>query len=487
MDNLEKYFYTYYDQIIGNQDIFHSPYGKKKILYADWTASGRLYRPIEDKISQQFGPYVANTHTESNITGKLMTIFYHEARQLIKRHLNADDSHILLFEGTGMTGALCKLQRILGLSLHESYKKQFSLSEEDRPVVFITHMEHHSNQTTWEETIADIVIVPPNEDGDVCPHSLERCLEKHKNRKRKIGAFTACSNVTGIQPDYHQLAAIMHKHGGVCFLDFAASAPYIKIDLQPDDPKQKPDAIYFSPHKFLGGPSSTGVVVFSKDLYENMIPDQPGGGTVNWTNPWGGKSYIENIEGREDGGTPGFLQAIRIALSIKLKEMMGIENILARDKELLSLLFERLEEIKRIKILEGHKKERLPIVSFYVEGIHFNLMVKLLNDVHGIQVRGGCACAGTYGHHLLNISKEHSKLITDEVDHGNFYNKPGWVRVSLHPTMKTHEVHEIANGIHDVITNIERYQKDYYYDASSNEFKHRKYETFIMAGGWFDL
>jgi selenocysteine lyase/cysteine desulfurase len=486
MDTLQTDFQTFKKGIIGNNEFFKTPFGEKKICYADWTASGRLYRPIEEKIMEQFGPYIANTHTETNVTGKAMTQAYHKAKQIIKNHVNANENDVLLFEGTGMTGAICKLQRILGLSVNERIKQKLQLNEKKRPVVFITHMEHHSNHTTWEETIAEVVIIPPDSKGDVSAASLESLLIKYQDRDVKIGSFTSCSNVTGIYTPFHELAKMMHKYGGYCFVDFSASAPYIDINMHPEDPSASLDAISFSPHKFLGGPASSGLVIFSKELYSNQIPDRPGGGTVNWTNPWGGKSYIDKIEDREDGGTPGFIQAIRAALAIKLKEKMGTDKIQKKDKELLTILFDRLQKNPRIKILEEEKKHRLPIISFYAEGIHYNLIVKLLNDVHGIQVRGGCSCAGTYGHYLLNIQKEYSKRITDELDRGNFYIKPGWVRVSLHPTMSIDEILYIADCMNDIINNIDLYKPNYYYCGETNEYIHKN-EYDLFEEKWFDI
>lgn len=486
MDTLHNDFQPFKKGIIGNNEFFKTPFGEKKICYADWTASGRLYRPIEEKIVEQFGPYIANTHTETNVTGKTMTQAYHKAKRIIKNHVNANENDVLLFEGTGMTGAICKLQRILGLSVNERIKKKLQLNEKKRPVVFITHMEHHSNHTTWEETIAEVVIIPPDSKGEVSATSLESLLIKYQDRDVKIGSFTSCSNVAGVYTPYHELAKMMHKYGGYCFVDFSASAPYIDINMHPEDPSASLDAISFSPHKFLGGPASSGLVIFSKELYSNQIPDRPGGGTVNWTNPWGGKSYIEKIEDREDGGTPGFIQAIRAALAIKLKEKMETDKIQKKDKELLTILFDRLQKNPLIKILEEEKKHRLPIISFYAEGIHYNLIVKLLNDVHGIQVRGGCSCAGTYGHYLLKIQKEHSKRITDELDQGNFFIKPGWVRVSLHPSMSTDEVHYIADCINDIINNINLYKINYYYCGETNEFIYKN-ENDFFEDKWFDI
>ena len=486
MKTLTNHFQTFREGIIGKDEIIQTPYGTKRMLYADWTASGRLYAPIEDIILHQFGPYVANTHTESNITGTLMTKAYHEAKHIIKDHVGANKDDVLLFSGTGMTGAMCKFQRMIGVVVHERLKKKSQLPENERPVVFITHMEHHSNQTTWSETLVDVVVVPPNERGEVCPEQLRCLLEQYKDRPLKIGSFTACSNVTGIKTPYYELARIMHEYKGICLVDFSASAPYVAINMHPEDPAEQLDGIFFSPHKFLGGPGTTGVVVFSKELYKNSIPDHPGGGTVHWTNPWGDKSYIENIEEREDGGTPGFLQAIRTSLAIKLKEKMGIGEIAERETALMSILVQGLQQTKGITLLENGKWDRLPILSFYAEGIHHNLFVKLLNDVHGVQVRGGCSCAGTYGHFLLGIEKDQSKSITDEVDKKNYFVKPGWVRVSLHPTLTEEEIQYLVYSIKDVVENIHRYRQDYQYNDKTNEFTHRL-DKGVDVSHWFNL
>lgn len=469
-DNLEKYFQNFRDQIIGINQEFESPYGKKVIIYADWTASGRLYRPIERKISEVFGPYMANTHTESNITSLMMTGMYNQSKKIIKDHVNAGPRDVIILDGFGMTSVMNKFQRILGLRIPEQWKQRIKLATRDRPVVFLSHMEHHSNQTSWLETIAEVVIVNPAKDGGIDLEHLKHLLLKYKNRSIKIGSFTACSNVTGIQTPYHQLAKIMHQHGGLCFIDFAASAPYVKIDMHPKDPLEKLDAVFFSPHKFLGGPGTSGVLIFDSGLYKNRIPDHPGGGTVTWTNPWGGHQYYKEIELREDGGTPGILQAIRTALCINLKEKMGIENMLNREKEQLELLLSKLERVPGVHILEGGRKDRLGIVSFYVENIHYNLIVRLLNDRFGIQVRGGCSCAGTYGHYLLTIDKTASKKITDKINQGDMSAKPGWVRFSVHPIMTNKEIHLFVEAMKGIIENIEEWQKDYIYDATSNDY-----------------
>ncbi|MFT7032860.1 MAG: selenocysteine lyase/cysteine desulfurase [Cyclobacteriaceae bacterium] len=416
---------------------------------------------------------VANTHSESSDTGKAMTIAYHGAHEIIKIHVNANSGDAIITCGTGMTGSLSKLIRILGLKMSENLKNDGQIENVDRPVVFVTHMEHHSNQISWLEIIADLVVIAPGENLLVDPEYLKIQLEKYEGRKLKIGAFTACSNVTGIKTPYHELAVLMHKFGGICLVDFAASAPYVQIDIHPKaEPNAYLDGIFFSPHKFLGGPGSSGVLVFNKTLYKNMIPDEPGGGTVAWTNPWGGRSYFDDIEMREDGGTPGFLQAIRTALCIKLKEQMGVENIQEQELKLVEIFMTGLKDISSIKILAKEQIDRIGTISFYAEHIHFNLFVKLLNDRYGIQVRGGCSCAGTYGHYLLHVDKNYSNQLTHKIDEGDLSNKPGWVRVSIHPTTSIEEIKFILQGITEIVDNIVEWMKDYSYDLKTNEFRH---------------
>jgi len=470
--SLENYFLPFRRHIVG-QDLKHTINGQElPIVYADWTASGRLYQPIENYITQVLGPYVANTHTETNLTGSAMTHAYHEAQQVIKKHVNACDNDILITADTGMTGVVNKFQRILGLRIPERMQKQVHFSDQDKPVVFITHMEHHSNQTTWYECDVTLEIVDPDSDGLPSLEHLQLLLEKYQDRKLKIGSFSACSNVTGIKTPYYQLAEMMHMHGGLCFIDFACSAPYVDIDMHPANSKQALDAIFFSPHKFLGGPGSSGVLIFNKALYKNKVPDHPGGGTVTWTNPWGEHSFFNNIELREDGGTPGFLQCIRTALAMKVKDAMGVKNIAQREQEITDYVMAELTKNDHVMMLEPKIKDRLAIVSFYVRGAHYNLVVRLLNDRFGVQTRGGCSCAGTYGHILLDVDHQTSSKITEQIDSGDFAEKPGWIRASFHPTMTDKEVAYVVDAIKQVTENLTLWSKEYRFDPAKGDFEH---------------
>lgn len=489
MSKLEQHFKKFRDKIIGIDEEFKTPYGTKKMIYADWIASGRLYAPIEAKMLDVIAPYIGNTHTEATETGTLMTKAYQYAHKLIKDHVNASGDDIIITSGSGMTGVVNKFQRILGLKSCCCKDLKNCKDHDEKPVVFCTHMEHHSNQTSWLETIAEMVLIEPDDQNMVDPEELRKLLNKYKSRKYKYGAFTACSNVTGIQPDYYELAKIMHEYEGYAFIDFAGSAPYVDIDMHPADPMKRLDAVFFSPHKFLGGPGSSGVLVFNKSLYNNPVPDHPGGGTVEWTDPWGGHKYIEDIELREDGGTPGFLQTIRAALAIEVKNLMGTKNMAIREHELVERAFEGLEKAKEIHILADNIKDRLGIFSFWFENIHFNLIVKLLNDRFGIQVRGGCACAGTYGHFLLSVTPEKSKQITAKIMSGDLTEKPGFVRISLHPTMTNEELDFIIDAVTEIAENHKEWGKDYDYNSLNNEFYHKneardKTERIVE---WFNL
>jgi len=473
--------------IVGVDALVRTPYGERPLIYADWTASGRLYGPIERRLSEAIGPYVANTHSEASATGALMTEAYHEAHAIIRRHVNAGPDDVVVTAGSGMTAVVNKLIRMLGLRVPEQLERFTRVPAEDRPVVFVTHMEHHSNQTPWIETIADVEVLPPDEDGLVDPESLRERLHAHRDRTLKIGAFTACSNVTGIATPIHTLARLMHEAGGVCFADYAASAPYVPIDMHPDEPGSHLDAIYFSPHKFLGGPGSPGVLVFNSTLYKNRVPDQPGGGTVEWTNPWLEHRYITNIEVREDGGTPGFLQAFRAALAIRLKESLGTDRILQHERRQVPRLLRGLDGIPGVHVLASHVVERLGIASFYIDHLHYHLVVRLLSDRFGIQARGGCSCAGTYGHYLLHVGRQQSQDITSRIDRGDLSVKPGWVRLSIHPTTPDAEIDAIVGAVDAVARDGERWAGDYLYSASSNEFRHRSAPGDDTVRRWFDL
>ncbi|NQS92612.1 MAG: aminotransferase class V-fold PLP-dependent enzyme [Chloroflexi bacterium] len=469
---MNNHFDRYREGIIGVNTEIQSPDGQTRpLVYADWIASGRLYGPIEDRLRKMIMPLVANTHTETSTSGMAMTHAYHTAQEKIKQHVNAGPNDLIITRSSGMTGLINKFQRILGIKVNPDFVGQ--IPEDQCPVVFLTHIEHHSNHTSWLETINTVEVIPPTTEGLVDLQALEVLLEKYQDRPYKFASVTASSNVTGISSPYYQIAQQMHKAGGYCFVDYACAAPYTKMDMHPDLPGTDLDAIFFSPHKFLGGPGSSGVMIFNRELYHQKVPDNPGGGTVDWTNPWGGYKYIDDIEAREDGGTPAFLQTIKAAMCITLKEEMGIEKILDREHHLLKLLWEIISPLPNLHILAPQHPDRLAVVSFYIDDLHFNLGVKLLNDKFGIQSRGGCSCAGTYGHYLLNIDPRKSQLITDLIDRGDYSEKPGWIRISLYPTMTDEEVIFIGNSIKAMADNFSQWREEYDLDPACLEISHK--------------
>ncbi len=485
---LEDHFFPYRKNVVGIDQFFESVNGTMPIVYADWTASGRIYAPIEQLLLDKVAPFVANTHTETTVTGSTMTQAYHEAFHIIKQHVNAGKEDVIIVTGSGMTGGVNKLQRILGLRVYEKFASQINISENERPIIFVSHMEHHSNHTSWLETLADVQVIRADIEGLPDLNHLAEMLESYKDRCTKIASITSCSNVTGIRTPYYQVAEMMHKHNGLCFVDFACSAPYIDIDMHPENALQKLDAIFFSPHKFLGGPGTPGVLIFDKSMYHNTIPDNPGGGTVQWTNPWKEHRYIDDIEAREDGGTPAFLQTIKAALAIKLKEEMGVQNMLQREHEMMEMVWHVFDEIPNLHVLAEDSRDRLGVFSFYIEDLHYNLAVRLLNDKFGVQVRGGCSCAGTYGHYLLHVTKKRSHSMTSRIDGGDFSAKLGWVRMSIHPIMSNEELQYILYAIRSVAENFVAWEKEYNYDVKTNEFIHytQPHIEKDIVGEWFD-
>lgn len=474
--------------IVGVDQTFEGPYGPRLIRYADWTASGRLYAPVERRMAEAFGPFVGNTHSESSATGTAMTLAYHEAQRLIKAHVGAGPEDVLICVGNGMTGGVNKFQRILGLKAPQGLRKYLDLKPAERPVVFVTHLEHHSNQTSWYETLAEVEVIPPDARGLVDLDAFASLLERYRDRPLKIGSFSACSNVTGLHTPYRALARMIHQAGGVAFVDFAANGPYDRIDMHPADDEPL-DAVFLSPHKFLGGPGSCGVLVFNRKLYRNSVPDDAGGGTVAWTNPWGEYAFIDDIEAREDAGTPGFLQAIRAALAMQVKEAMGVDAIQAREHQITPKVIAGLRAIPGVHLLANEQEARQPIFSFYVEQVHYNLMVRLLNDRFGVQARGGCSCAGTYGHYLLHVDPTRSKTITDKIDRGDLSEKPGWVRLSFHPTSPDDEIDACLEAVREVVKHHAAWSADYGYDPHTNEYRHRDGEGSARerVRSWFTL
>lgn len=441
---------TIRSSVIGRDEAVDGPFGPRPVIYADYTASGRSLSFIEDYLRRAVLPLYANTHTESSGTGLQTTRFREDARRIIARCVGATDDHVVLFTGSGSTGAIAKMIGVLGIRLPSALDDRHHFTDqippEERPVVFIGPFEHHSNELPWRESIADVVTINEDADGHVDLDDLERALERHRDRPLKIGSFSAASNVTGIVTDTVAVSAMLHRHGALAFWDYAAAAPYVDVSMTgpADEPNGDLDAIFVSPHKMIGGPGTPGVLVAKRSLFTNRVPVVPGGGTVNFVNP-DEHDYLADIEHREEGGTPAIVESIRAGLVFQLKEAVGIDCIREREEHFVRRAIHHWEQNDRIDILGSHDAERLSIVSFvirYDDGgpdtprierryLHHNFVVAVLNDLFGIQARGGCSCAGPYGHRLLGIDLDRSHEFEREIVNGCEGIKPGWVRVNF--------------------------------------------------------
>lgn len=425
--------------VIGEDEAVAGPFGIRRLTYADYTASGRSLSFIEDFIREAVLPLYANTHTESSGTGLQTTVFREDAREIIRSCVGAGEDHAVIFCGSGATGAIDRLVAVLNLRLPRDLDARYSLSSlipaEERPVVFIGPYEHHSNELPWRESIADVVRIREDEDGHIDLNHLRTELEQHRARPLKIGSFSAASNVTGIISNTHAIARLLHEYDALSFWDFAASSPYVAIDMEGEhDGSSYKDAIFFSPHKLIGGPGTPGVLVARRDLFSNTVPAVVGGGTVSYVSTED-HHYLADIEHREEGGTPAIVESIRAGLVFLLKERVGPESIRTLEDDFIRRAIDRWLEHPNIEVLGNPRADRLSIVSFIIKfrdrSLHHNYVVALLNDVFGIQARGGCSCAGPYGHTLLGIDTETSHRFEDEVMHGCEGIKPGWVRVNF--------------------------------------------------------
>ncbi len=471
--------------VIGDDEAVMGPFGLRRVTYADYTASGRSLTFIEDYIREAVLPLYANTHTESSGTGLQTSRFREDARAIIRESLGGTpEDHVVIFTGSGSTAAINKLVDVLNLrlpaDLNDRYGFLASIPARERPVVFIGPYEHHSNELPWRESIADVVTIPEDADGRIDLAALEAELLAHGDRPLKIGSFSAASNVTGILSDTRAISVLLHLHGARSFWDFGAAAPYVEVELSPhrpgpDSELDYKDAVFISPHKFIGGPGTPGILAGRRDLFRNRVPTSPGGGTVAYVNPYE-HVYLSDPEHREEGGTPAIVESIRAGLVFQLKAAVGVEAIREREEAFIRRAIERWERNPNLQILGSHSLERLSIISFVVRHagryVHHNLVVALLNDLFGIQSRGGCSCAGPYGHRLLGIDIETSHEFEREIERGCEGIKPGWIRVNFNYFISDAVFEFILDAVDFVATDGWRLAPEYRFDAEMGLWRH---------------
>ena len=463
--------------VIGDKQRLCTPFGDKPLVYADYTASGRGLHFIEDYIRDHVLPWYANTHTETSFTGAQTTALREQARQEIRSAVNGTEDDQIIFCGPGATAAINKLLDILNMRLPRDLSDQYQLEQhipaQQRPVVFIGPYEHHSNELPWRESIADVVPIPLTECGQIDLAILEKELTSHADRPLLIGSFSAASNVTGIKSDVAATTALLKKYGALSFWDYAAAAPYVGIDMNAQSPI---DAVFISPHKFIGGPGTPGVLVVKKSVLNNSVPAIVGGGTVVYVTPQGHR-FIDDHERREEGGTPAILESIRAGLVFKLQQEVGTDEIERREHAFVQRATARFQASPNIEILGNADAPRLSIMSLRFKhgdkDLHYGFVVSLLNDLFGIQVRGGCSCAGPYGHALLDMDMDYSRAIESEIQRGAMVLRPGWVRLNFNYFIDEQEFEYLLRALELVAENGWRMLPYYQFDTASGVWRYQ--------------
>jgi selenocysteine lyase/cysteine desulfurase len=471
------------DAVIGDDQELDGPYGVRRITYADHTASGRALTFIEDVIRDRVLPWYANTHSELSATGRRTTVLREQARRIVRDAVGGGAEHVVIFTGSGATAAIDRFMRILGLHVVSALDARLGLRAApaaEVPVVFVGPWEHHSNEIPWRESVADVVRIPLDARGHLDTAVLARELRRHADRRTLIGSFSAGSNVTGALADVDAVSELLHRHGALACWDYAAAGPHVPIEMSgpPGRPLAHRDAVFLSPHKFPGGPGTPGVLVLRRDLVRNEVPAVPGGGTVTYVHD-GGRHYLADPAHREEGGTPAITESIRAGLVLRHARDVGTAVVRDRENRYVRHAIASWRRHPAIEILGDLDADRLPIVSFRLRApggglLHHNLVVALLNDLFGIQARGGCSCAGPYGHDLLGLGPDEAREFARQTVAGRLGLRPGWVRLSFCFYLTDATARYIVDAVDLVATDGWRLAPDYRFDVATGMWRHRQ-------------
>jgi selenocysteine lyase/cysteine desulfurase len=444
--------------VIGDDVLLDGPFGPRPLVYADYTASGRSLSFVEDYIRERVLPLYANTHTEASATGLCMTALREDARRIVHRAVGGGEDDVVLFCGSGSTGAIDTFIRVLDLPRRE------------RTVVFVGPYEHHSNELPWRESPADVVTIAESPDGGVDTDHLEHELRRYGDRPLKIGTFSAASNVTGIVTDVDRVSDLLRRYGALSCWDYASAGPYLPIDMAGKD------AVFLSPHKFVGGPGTPGVLVVKRALLENPVPSVPGGGTILFVSPRG-QSYHPDPVIREEGGTPAIVESIRAGLVFALKEQVGSDEIRRREQDFARRALESWGANPNIEILGNTAADRLPIVSFGLRHpprlLHGNFVVSLLSDLFGIQARSGCFCAGPYIHRSYPVDDRWSDEMDAECSRGHVGAKLAFTRVGFNYFVDEEVFRYILEAVHLLAEHAWKLLPLYRFDPATGLWRHR--------------
>lgn len=422
--------------LIGEGALIDGPCGPKPLIYADYTASGRALRQVETFLMDHVLPWYANSHTEASFCGARMTQMRRAARAIIAQSCGAGPDHAVVFCGSGATAGINRLVALLGAGPGAR--------------VILGPFEHHSNLLPWRESGAEVIELGEDLMGGPDRAELAHALASAPKGARIICAFSAASNITGEVADVGALTRQVRAAGARMVWDYAGGGPYLPITMSPA-PDAEIDAIVISPHKFIGGPGASGVLIMRRDAVVSDRPSWPGGGTVRFVSP-GAHDYSQRLEAREEAGTPNVTGDLRAALVFMVKDCIGTAQMAARNAVLVQRANAAWASQPRLALLGPADRNRLPIFSFRIKDgqggfVHHQLITRLLSDLYGIQARGGCACAGPYVHRLLGIDAAASARLRHAILSGDEMQKPGFVRLNLSPLMTDDKVQTILDSV----------------------------------------